>query len=644
MASLNTLRTKFGLVLSILIGLVLVAFILGDQLSMQNRGGDMPEDATVMTVNGEEIKASQYAEYHELYRGSYGTEDQKTEFAKQHVIFDNFTHSALEAIGLGVAEEDIKAYATIFGQQMASQNIGMPADQVKTWIQNTWDNQLPTVDVELGYQKFAKAYAAANYVNRLEVEADLRAKNLTFDGRYVMVPYTAMPEVAVTEAEINAYYEANKVENNKYGARTLHYVTFEIAPSAEDYKAVAEQVMAADKAVKAANGDANEIKKAVRTIGGKSDKYQLLSSLDSKVIDAVEAGNNYGPVFENDAWVATYVISDVKAASSYEFEVATVENLEKANELVEALKAVGGDFTKLDTAVDTTTDTRLMANMTQSEAKDFIGRKVGDIVVISYNHKSAVAKITKLGDVERYVLTADVNKSVKASEKTNSAIVKSVESFEAAAGVNLDSFVKAANENGYHVLSGVANRNDYMAERGVSGMANSRNIAVWAYGAQVGDKKYFYGENLIHVVMVTSINENKYEPKNSVAIENTLKRDKQYEAIASKLAMGATIEGAVEGEFSNIKFNDVFVDGQYEPALVGAIARSRETGVEAKVKGDKAAFVFVVDAINGEVNPETFETERIPLMTQREEQMFGVSLDALTNKAEVEDMRGEGQL
>ena len=52
MASLNTLRTKYGIVLSVVIALVLVAFILGDQLSMQNRQGEIPEDKTVLTIDG----------------------------------------------------------------------------------------------------------------------------------------------------------------------------------------------------------------------------------------------------------------------------------------------------------------------------------------------------------------------------------------------------------------------------------------------------------------------------------------------------------------------------------------------------------------------------------------------------------------
>ena len=650
MATLNTLRTKFGLVLSILIGLVLVAFILGDQLSMQNRGAQIPEDTTVMTVNGEEVKASKYAEYFEMYRDANLADDAKSDYAMQTAIFNLYTRPALEAVGLGVAEGDIKAYAKIFSEEAAAmyQMYGWPADQIKMMIQNQWVANLATLDMNLSYEKFTEAYTAGNYVNRLEVEESLRNANFTFDGRYVMVPYKSMPEVEVSEDEINAYYEANKAENKNYGARTLRYVTFEIAPTAEDMAAVEAQVMDVDKAVKEAKGDTNAIKQAVRAIGGKSDAYKLFTALDAKVADAVKAGKHYGPIFENNTWTASYIVSDVKAPASYEFEVATVDNVVKANELVEALKAVGGDFAKLEEAVETTTETREMARMNESEAKNFIGTKVGDIVVISHNHKPAVAKITKLGDVERFVLTADVNKSVKASEKTNNDIVNNVEAFMAAAGESADSFNEAANAAQYQVLVSTANRNDYVAmqgrERGVRGIDNSRQIAIWAYDAEVGAKKYFYGENVIYVVMVASIDQNKYEFKNDMAISSMLKRDKQYEAIASQLAMGAEIEGAVEGKFSGVKFSDNMVDGKWESALVGAIARSRETGVETKVKGNNAAYVFVVDAINGELDPATFDAERTPEMTQRESKMKRVAVETMTAKADVDDLRGEGEI
>ena len=48
----------------------------------------------------------------------------------------------------------------------------------------------------------------------------------------------------------------------------------------------------------------------------------------------------------------------------------------------------------------------------ESSALDFIGKKVGDIFVTTYNHQPAVAKITSLGDAPRFVITADVNRVV----------------------------------------------------------------------------------------------------------------------------------------------------------------------------------------------------------------------------------------
>lgn len=650
MASLNTLRTKFGVVLSVLIGLVLVAFILGDQLSMQNRQSEIPEDETILTVDGQEVKASKYAHYQETFRNANLSEDNKSDFAYQTAIYDHFAAPALANVGLGVEEADIKSYAKVYSQQAAEmyKMYGWPADQIEMMVQNQWISNLPTIGLNLGYQKFNKVYSSANYVNRLEVEDALRNDKLSFDGRYVMVPYKAMPAVEVSQEEIDAYYEANKRENPSYGARTLRYVSFEIAPTAEDMAKAEEQIMETDKAVAAANGNSDAIKQAVRAIGGKVDTYKLYSSIDGKVQEAIEAGKNYGPVLEGETWKASYLVSDVTAPATFEFEVATVSNIIEANELVETLKANGGDFTKLETAVDVANETREMVKMNESDAKNFIGKKVGDIFAYTYNHKPAVVKITKLGDSDRFVLVANIEKSVKASELTNRNIVDNVEKFIQEAGNTVESFNEAANNAHYQVLVTTANRNDYTPmqgrERGVRGISNSRNIAVWAYDAPIGEIKSFHGENVINVVMVAAIDEDEYMMKNDAMIKTILERGKQYEAIASQLAMGATVEGAESGEFKGVKFTDSSVDGKFEAALVGAIAATRNTGIETKVKGNTGAYVFVVDAINGEVDPATIDTERTPEMTQRQSELSRVAVEAITSKANVKDFRGEGQI
>jgi hypothetical protein len=45
----------------------------------------------------------------------------------------------------------------------------------------------------------------------------------------------------------------------------------------------------------------------------------------------------------------------------------------------------------------------------------------------------------------------------------------------------------------------------------VTGIEDSRNIAVWAYDAKVGDKKSWSAKNVTYVCMITDINDEKYE-------------------------------------------------------------------------------------------------------------------------------------
>lgn len=677
MATLNTLRTKYGIVLSVLIALVLVAFILGDQLSMRGNAGEMPEDKVVMTIDGKEILASEYAEVRSnisemtreniirnmtyqlmIYRGmseaeaskvaSAMADEQIASIAASTFLYREYLKEAAEKAGIAISEAELNAAAKSFGQERAAAYMqqGYTAEQINNAVQYEWTANLLTAPQQMTTEKISALAAAGAYINRLEVEANLRQENLTFDGRYVAVPYTTIEDMEVSEAEVDAYYMAHRKENANYNARSLRYVTFEIAATDEDKAAIEKMVKDVDAQVSEAKGDSDKIKLAVRSIGGKADTYKTFESLTAEVKEAVKRGKKYGPALVNDAWTASYVISDVTAPASYEFDVVETANIIEAQALVETLKANDGDFTKLETAVDKKSDSREMIAMSESEAEKFINKKVGDIFTYTYNHKPAVLKITKLGDKARFVLLAEVNKPVIASQETNRTIANNVDKFVAAAGNSMESFTAAANEAGYQVLATTANRNDAPQgmTRGLRGIDNSRNLATWAYAAKVGAVKTHHDQDKIYVVMVTSIDNEKYEAKNVRSIENNIKRDKKYEIIASSLTMDNVAEGAKSGKFSDVKFSDNAVDGNYDAALVGAIAGSRETGVETKVKGRNAAYIFVVDAINGEVEPAAIEAERTPLMTQRKEEAKSAVLEALTEKADIEDFRGESEM
>ena len=65
MASLNTLRTKFGVVLSIVIALALLAFIF----SLRTDMGFSNNDPKVGVINGDKIRYSEYLNEYETVKG-----------------------------------------------------------------------------------------------------------------------------------------------------------------------------------------------------------------------------------------------------------------------------------------------------------------------------------------------------------------------------------------------------------------------------------------------------------------------------------------------------------------------------------------------------------------------------------------------
>lgn len=71
MASLNTLRTKFGVVLSVIIALALLAFIL----SLRDDMGFSGNDPKVGEIDGSKVAYSEYYDIYEQVREQSGAQE-----------------------------------------------------------------------------------------------------------------------------------------------------------------------------------------------------------------------------------------------------------------------------------------------------------------------------------------------------------------------------------------------------------------------------------------------------------------------------------------------------------------------------------------------------------------------------------------
>ena len=178
MASLNTLRTKYGIVLSVVIALVLVAFILGDQLSMRSQRGEIV-DNTVLTIDGKEIKQSDYYAYTQKYAMEGATPDQNAQLVYQQILFNEYLHPAYQAAGLGYSAADEEVMYRMNAENYIANTpaaLTMSAADLKKEIDGYWNYMKMMYGGDfapmVASQKASAAYVAGKFANSLEVNED----------------------------------------------------------------------------------------------------------------------------------------------------------------------------------------------------------------------------------------------------------------------------------------------------------------------------------------------------------------------------------------------------------------------------------------------------------------------------------------
>ena len=96
-------------------------------------------------------------------------------------------------------------------------------------------------------------------------------------------------------------------------------------------------------------------------------------------------------------------------------------------------------------------------------------------------------------------------------------------------------------------------------------------------------------------------------------------------------------------DFKQLTFGSYYVDGAgFEPALVGAVASTTETGaVSAPVEGAQGVYLFTVDAITPSEKVQTAEDEQVRAEAMAEGMMQQRILPALQQMSEIKDQSGE---
>ena len=673
MASLNTLRTKFGVVLSIIIALALLAFIL----SLKTEMGFSGNDPKVGVIDGDKINYSEYYEQYERVKAQSGAQESDEQQAAmlanavwQSLIAKHVLEPGFEKIGLRVTEPE--RAAMISGEHMSQSFYNAFADPrtgqynvaaVSDFLarattpeaQQAWTQLNEQARLERLLQKYVGLVRGGAYVNALEVANGVKAANETFSGKWAGKKYATVPDslITVSESDLKAYYESHKDQFKQLPSRSLSYVVFEVSPTDGDMQALEKQAREVGEGFVAAE-DLRTFVRGNRN-GHIAENYVSAAQLTDEEAEALMAGRAYGPVLKNNEWTMSRALDSKMVPDSVGVRHIVLPYAQEAlaDSLLTVLKK-GGDFAQ--TAARYSVYDATAANggevgvlpfsaFTGEFAAALANARQGDIVKIASGDAIQLMQVYRATKPSKHVQVASITYPVRASEATRRDVHNQAGSFMVNAKGSAAAFADAAS------TAAVTPRVAAIAQgdRTIRGLEDSREVARWAYGAKEGDLSAIFNVGKDYVIAtLTEIDDNEYAPLNKVSaqIRSQLLRDKKYDYIVkslsgSTLAEQAASLGSEVEDFSDVTFGSFYVNGVgMEPRLVGAIASAEKGALSAPVKGLSGVYVFEVGDVKTD-DKQTAEGEKVRAQAMAEGMAQQFAIPAIQQMAKIQDLRGK---
>jgi peptidyl-prolyl cis-trans isomerase D len=265
MATLQKIRTQGGLLVAIVIGLALVAFILGDLFqsgSSMFTGGR----TEVGSIKGETIQYPDYQrkveELAEIYRSNTGQSqlDEETwvqvrEQTWETMVREKVMGDVYDNLGLTISQDEMfdmlqgNNIHPIVQQIFTNPNTGeFERSAVVNFIRNLefgvspeqrnyWLYLERQILNERLQAKYNNLISKALYVTNDEAQYSLEGRNRNVSFEYIALNYNLVADTAVkaTDKELRDYYAANKDEFKEEKSRQIEYITFEVVPSSSDF-------------------------------------------------------------------------------------------------------------------------------------------------------------------------------------------------------------------------------------------------------------------------------------------------------------------------------------------------------------------------------------------------------------------------
>jgi len=700
MATLEKIRSK-GVLLVVVVGLALLAFIVGDFLKEGSNFFNKSREI-VAKIDGEDINIKDYSaaidQMTEVYKIETGKSDLNEEMMTQlrqnvweSLVNEKILNAEAKKLGLAVSKDELsdrlignnihplilqrRSFAGENGQFSRPQlvqflnSLEEPAtsEEMKQQIakaKNYWMFWEKNVKNSILQEKYNALISKSVSANSIDAKMSYNDRKTSFDVSYVVQPYFLLADslIKVSNSEINDRYNKEKSQFKQDANCTFNYVAFDIKPMKTDYNEAENWMNKLITEFKTTDDVAG-------LVNSNSDIMYDGHNYSEKTVPPMlkdfafngKTGDVFGPSFMNDTYMMARVMqSGILQSDSVKLRhiFLVTKDASKADSLIAAIRK-GADFAELAKKYSAVKQTAAnggeigwiqegMQGVQKEITDNAFNKSKNEIFTVKDAQGVQIMQVEDKTPPRRKVKLAILERKVVPSSKTYSKIYNDAKQF--AVDLNAGNFDKKAKDKGYVVrpASEILHNVDKIAD-----IPQSRQIIRWAFKSSKNDVSDVFDCGTKFVVAMTKeVNKKGYRSVDKVTeqLKAEIIKDKKGDLMVKNLTTELTKTPTLEGLASFLKDSIKTAAGinfasfqfgaaGFEPSVIGKVSVSTLGKVSNPIKGN--AGVYVVRTSNKTVNPQPFDIrmEKMQLNSRMSYSLPYMIIQDMKDKADIVDNR-----
>ena len=694
MATLQKIRNNAGLAVSIVIGLALLAFIMGDLLTSGSTLFNSSR-TNVAEIGGKSVSIQTYQEKIdeniENYKRNTGQTsveqtvmDQLQDQTWEQMVRDVVMEDELDELGIGICGDEL--FDIVQGNNIDPQIKQIPIFQNQQTgqfdralvIQFLKNMELdPSGQAKASWTAFEKALAQekinqkyntliekAMISTTVQAKKEVENKGLKVDFDYVTIKYNTVSDslISFTEKDLQKYYDENTEKFKQTEQREINYVTFQVLPSADDDRETLKMIENAKaEFIQTENNEQYiSLNSDIPFDGTYYTKDELAASI-ANLFDS-EAGTVYGSYKEDNAYKISKVVEfknvpdSVKARHILIRSEAGIDAKAKADSLLNVIKK-GGNFAELAKAYSQDGSAPTGGDLGWFKAGEmvkpfndacFFG-KIGDMVTVETQFGAHVLEVVDQSKKTEKVQIATLAQTVVASSKTYQNTYAQASKF-GASNRDFNSFKTAAEKEGYTLKVASLKKEDKL----VANLENSRSLVRWAYQSEKGTVSEIleFGDFFV-IAALKSVQEEGIASLNEVKVdvEREIKKSKKAAYLIEKMAEASKNASSLQSvagnlqtvvkEVVNANFAAYTVSGVgFEPELQAAVVTLPANKISEPIEGKNGVYVVQVKNVQNPTTVDPTSEKNLMARSYRSRVNYQV-FEAVKEAAKIVDRRSE---